>query len=393
VFHHHRIVSPWDGNPRPLAHQGGLMMARRARATRVEERIGARLSALVGISSVSGQEAEVRDFLRTCFEDLGLACAQDRAGNLIATLPGVGRPLLMNAHMDRVPPGRGHVPALADGRMRSDGTTNLGADDAAGLAILLVVAEEVLQRAPPHPPLILLCTVGEEVGLKGATAFDPAPWGASEGIVFDNAGAAGVVVRRGATYVAFDAVVRGKGGHPGKDLAGTASAIDMFRRVGLPIGSVDGDSTRISLGTIAGGTMRNAIPAEVRVAGEVRTLLGDEALQRLLASIERDFVEAASELGGSATCSFEPHGVGYSVDLDEPLVAEWRTAWEARGHPFAAVTTFIGSDANALRRHMRVFTVSTGVESEHTVEESIALAPLDELVEATIALLADYTSN
>jgi tripeptide aminopeptidase len=366
-------------------------MARVARSTRLGARVRESLRSLVGIPSVSGEEDGVRRYLRARLELHGLACTLDAAGNLIARAPGEGRPLLLNAHMDRVPPGRGHVPVVAGGRMHSDGTTNLGADDAAGLTIALLSAEEVLRRGTPHPPLVLLFTVGEEVGLKGASAFDAAPWGVSEGIVFDNAGKAGAVVTLAATYVAFDVTLRGRSGHPGKDLAGTASAVEMFRRAPLPLGSLDGDSTRISIGTIAGGTARNAIPAEVRVAGEVRTLLGGRQLERLLASVERDFAEAAGAVGGSAECTFEPHGAGYTVADDEPLLRAWRAEWERRGQAFEAITTFIGSDANAFRRHdLRVFTVSTGVEHEHTVEESIALAPLAELIEATAALLAAY---
>ena len=54
------------------------------------------------------------------------------------------------------------------------------------------------------------------------------------------------------------------------------------------------------------------------------------------------------------------------------------------------MTTFIGSDASALRPHTRVFTVSTGAMDEHTSEEWIALAPLAGLVETTVALLSAY---
>jgi hypothetical protein len=69
----------------------------------------------------------------------------------------------------------------------------------------------------------------------------------------------------------------------------------------------------------------------------------------------------------------------------------WRAAWLARGHAsLPAITTFIGSDTNALRRHLLVFTVSTGVEDEHTTEERIALAPLAEIVRATLAFLERY---
>ncbi|HEY7779492.1 MAG TPA: M20/M25/M40 family metallo-hydrolase [Ktedonobacterales bacterium] len=362
-------------------------------AARLADHAAATLAALVAIPSVSGEEDAIRRELRARLDTLGLAPEIDAAGNLIAALPGDGTPLLLNAHMDRVPPGRGHTAVIADGRMRSDGTTNLGADDAAGLAIILTVVEEIVRRGRPYPPLVLLFTVGEEVGLRGASAFDPSRWGVTEGLVFDNAGAPGAVVTRGATYVAFDAVLRGRSGHPGKDLAGTVSAIEMLRRLPLPLGSLDGDSTRVSLGTVAGGTARNAIPAEVRLAGEVRTFLGGESLVRLLGTVEQDFLDVAAATGGEAECAFDPHCPGYTVAPDEPLLAAWRTAWEARGHPFDPIATFIGSDAHALRRSIRALTVSTGVEDEHTTAESIPLAPLGEIAAATLALLAEYRSE
>src|SRR5205823_12899612 len=117
---------------------------------------------------------------------------------------GEGTPLLLNAHMDRVPPGLGHQPILRDGILYSDGTTNLGADDAAGIVIILEVVRRTLEQQLPHPPLILLFTVQEEAGLCGASGFDSAPWHVADGIVFDNAFEPGVVVSTGAAYEAFD---------------------------------------------------------------------------------------------------------------------------------------------------------------------------------------------
>lgn len=363
-----------------------------ATRTALNDRVQRLLTALVGIPSVSGSEDGVRTYIAERLGGLGLAPAVDVAGNLVAalpgTLPGTGAPLLLNAHMDRVPPGLGHVPRVVRGRMHSDGATNLGADDAAGIAIILLTVEEVVQRALPHPPLVLLFTVGEEVGLRGAAAFDPEPWHVQRGIVFDNAGAPGEVVTRASTYIAFDAVLRGVGGHPGKDLRGTLSALEVLRSVDLPLGRWDGGATRVSIGTIQGGTARNAIPSEIRLAGEIRTLRGGEQVEALLSDVARRFAEAATRLGGAAECAFEPHGAGYAVPEEEPLLRAWQAAWHAVTEKHArGITSFIGSDANALRPRLPVFTVSTGVVDEHTVRESIALAPLAQLVRATVRLL------
>jgi tripeptide aminopeptidase len=357
------------------------------------ERVTATLQALLGVPSVSGGEGAARDYVSGQLSALGLAPQTDPAGNLLARVPGVPLardtepPLLLNAHLDRVPPGLAHTPRIAQGVMRSDGATNLGADDGAGVAIILATIAALRERELPHPPLLLLFTVGEEVGLTGAKAFDPAPWGAVEGIVFDNAGEAGVVVTRAATYIAFDVAIHGAGGHPGKRLEGSVSAIEIFRRAQYPCGSLDDDTTRISIGRVEGGSARNAVPRELHALGEIRTLAGSLQREALMAQVARGFTEAAQALGGTAEVTFDPHCDSYVVADDEPLLLAWRAAVEARGATYRTMTTFIGSDASALRSHTRVFTISTGVMDEHTVDEWVPLAPLGELVETTVALL------
>lgn len=358
------------------------------------DRVTTTMRELLGVPSVSGREDAARAYVHERLTALGLAPQADAAGNLIARVAGVPAerdsepPLLLNAHIDRVPPGLAHTPRIDDGVMRSDGATNLGADDAAGVAIILATVQALAERALPHPPLLLLFTVGEEVGLTGAKAFDPAPWGANEGIIFDNAGEAGVVVTRAATYIAFDVTIHGHGGHPGKRLEGAVSAIEIFRRAQYPWGSLDDDTTRISIGRVEGGSARNAVPRELHALGEIRTLAGAAEREALMARVTQSFTEAAQALGGSAEVTFDPHCDSYEVSEDEPLLRAWRAAVEARSGAFRTMTTFIGSDASALRSHARVFTVSTGVMDEHTVEEWVPLAPLAELVETTVALLS-----
>ena len=357
--------------------------------------VEATMREVVGIPSQSHHEEFVRDYLAKRLARPAWPATRDAAGNLIITIPGTAgrgqaRPLLLNAHMDRVPPGLACHPILENGRMRGDGKTNLGADDAAGITIILLAVEALAARHVPHGPLVLLFTVGEEIGLLGARAFDPTPWGIQDGIVFDNAGEPGFVVTQGGAYIAFNAVLHGTSGHPGKDLHGTASAIEMFRQLDLPSGIHDQGATRLSLGMVTGGTARNAIAATLTVQGELRTLLGADDQARWMARIEAAFVNAAQALGGMAEVTFDTHGAAYAVDEQEPLVQLYKQAWEARGQQFQVMPTFVGSDANALRDRMRIFTVSTGADNEHTLAENIALAPLVEMAEATVSIASAY---
>ncbi len=66
----------------------------------------------------------------------------------------------------------------------TDGTTLLGADDKAGIAIILQAIEELLSEDMPHGKLCLAFTPDEEIG-RGANAFDLKSFGADFAFTVD----------------------------------------------------------------------------------------------------------------------------------------------------------------------------------------------------------------
>ena len=357
------------------------------------DRLTATLIDLIRIPSISGHEEKIRSHLVEYLAGLGLSSTIDGYGNLISTLAGEGTPLLLNAHMDRVPPGLGHQPVLRNGVLFSDGTTNLGADDAAGIAIILEVLRRTIEQGLPHPPLVVVFTVQEEAGLCGASNFDSRLWNIAEGIVFDNAFEAGVVVSKGAAYEAFEVEITGRTGHPGKDLAQTVHAIEIFRAANYPHGSFSNDQTRINVGRIIGGTARNAIPDEVMIEGELRSYEPLRVRQKYKQSIQGAFEQAAGLLGGQVKVSFKTHSNGYEIDPEEPLLRVYRTTLEQRGCVLQMKPTFIGSDTSGFRPAIRAFTISTGVVNEHSTEECVAVDPLEQLVSDTLQVLALWSKR
>ncbi|GAC1681954.1 MAG: tripeptidase T [Ktedonobacteraceae bacterium] len=345
---------------------------------------------LIGISSTSGHEERIRSYLEQHLSTLELPTSVDDAGNLIATLASKStgqETLLLNAHMDRVPPGLGHHPVLRDGILYSDGTTNLGADDAAGIVIILEVLRRIVEQQLPHPPLLIVFTVQEETGMCGAGGFDSSRWPAQHGIVFDNAFDAGVVVSQGAAYKAFDITITGRTGHPGKDLSQTVNALEIYRRAHYPIGMLANDQTRINIGRISGGSARNAIPANLVLEGELRSFESAERIQQYEHDIQREFEQTAQQLGGTATIAFKTHTDGYVIDEHEPLLQTYKAVLEQRGEKLRLQPTFIGSDTSGFRPNIKAFTLSTGVMREHSTEEYVALTPLEQIVQDTLQVL------
>lgn len=354
------------------------------------DRLSNTLIELIGIPSTSGHEEQVRHYLEQHLSTLGLPTHTDDAGNLIATFGGSStntETLLLNAHMDRVPPGLGHHPIVRESVLYSDGTTNLGADDAAGIVIILEVLHRIVEQKLAHPPLLIVFTVQEEAGMCGAGGFDSVRWPAQHGIVFDNAFDAGVVVSQGAAYKAFDITITGRTGHPGKDLSQTVNALEIYRRAQYPIGVLANDQTRISIGRISGGSARNAIPANLVLEGELRSFESAERIQQYEHDLQQGFEHTAQQFGGGVSITFKTHTDGYIIDEHEPLLQMYKAVLKQRGEKLRLQPTFIGSDTSGFRPNIKAFTLSTGVMKEHSTEEYVALAPLEQIVQDTLQVL------
>lgn len=344
---------------------------------------------IVAVDSTSKNESNVASYLQVKLTAFGVQVKTDSFGNVIGILSGEGEPVLLNAHMDGVSPGRGHSPIKDGETLKSDGTTNLRADDAAGITIILEAVRSIREGNKVHPPMVLAFTVQEEIGLWGAKALDLSEFGVNRGIVYDNAFKSGTVVSRGAAYIAFDVEITGRETHPGKDLLQGVNSIKVLLDTGIELGSIDNGRTRVNIGTISGGKARNIVPGNLMLQGEIRSFLTDEQLTERVEKLKAVF-EAAADRNG-ATVAFSPKqlAVAYEVSEDEPLLRAYKSVIEKRGGRFQMQETFVASDANTLRgeKGLKVFVVSTGVVNEHTLAETVNLAEMEQLTTDLIALL------
>ena len=95
-------------------------------------------------------------------------------------------------------------------------------------------------------------------------------------------------------------------------------------------------------------------------------------------AIRQAFEQSAQRHGGQAEITFTTHSTGYAISEDEPLLQAYRTVLEQRGTTLQLRPTFIGSDTSGFRPHIKVFTLSTGVVNEHSVDEYVPIAPLEQ---------------
>src|SRR5690625_7434966 len=86
------------------------------------------------------------------------------------------------------------LPILKDGYIVSDGTTILGADDKAGLAVMFEAIRLLKENEIAHGPLQFVITAGEESGLVGAKNINQDLLTADYGYALDSDGDIGNIV-------------------------------------------------------------------------------------------------------------------------------------------------------------------------------------------------------
>lgn len=252
----------------------------------VRDRVIALFKEICKIPRPSRQEGKIADFVCAFAEAQGCDTYRDQKNNVLVKVGATEGyedlpPILLQSHLDMVCEKNADSAhdfekdpieyTERDGRLVADSTT-LGADDGAGVAIMLFVIEG---GVPAHGPIECLFTVAEEVGLEGAKAFDYRRISARRMINLD-AGSEGKITVGCAGGVRSDILfatrltersgkalrlsVRGlAGGHSGSCIAlGLANAIQIVADVLCEIYT----ATPLSLISIGGGDKDNAIPRE-----------------------------------------------------------------------------------------------------------------------------------
>ncbi len=362
------------------------------------DRLRDTLLELVQIDSLSKQEGRIAERLAAELRTLGATIEFDDAGarvggqvgNLIAHVEGTasGDPLLLCAHMDTVEPGIGVKPVVEGDVIRTDGTTVLGGDDKSGVAIVLECVRVCRERGLRHPPLAIVFTICEELGLLGARHLDVARVQARRGLVFDS-DASGVVFTRAPGSNHVTVTVRGRAAHAGMAPEQGISAIRVMAHAvsRMRLGRID-DETTANFGTVKGGRAVNIIPDEVVLHGEARS--HDTAkLDAQCAHMRACFDEAAAHFPGSSVdVKIESSYAAMNVSDDAPIMRLVRAAAARAGRRIESAGMGGGCDANILnQRGFEVVNLGTGMREIHTTKEWLKVSDMVAAAEVTLAAI------
>ena len=307
---------------------------------------------------------------------LGVPSERDAIGNLIGRRAGVGPALILCAHVDHVVPCLGITPVVDGDIIRSDGRTILGGDDTSGAAIMLELVALLNERPArlPAPPLELVFTVREEVGLGGSKGLDVSRLGARQAIVLDMGGPIGSICVQGPSQNKINVVVHGRKSHAGTapELGINAIRVAAEAIAAMPLGRIDSETTA-NIGTIHGGDATNIIPDRVEMRLEARSLHDDKLARQTQAMVEA-FETAAGRHGARLDLEVSPMYAAFKIPDDAPLAQQLSAGTRAFGREPLLISTGGGSDANILNgRGIQSVAFSTGMEEVHTTNERIDL--------------------
>jgi tripeptide aminopeptidase len=353
---------------------------------------------LARIDSLSKNERQIADLLLHKLEEMGYVAREDdagveiggNAGNVLCLVKGDENipSVLLTAHMDTVAPGIGKKPVLENGIFKSEGSTVLGGDDAAGIVSILELLRVLKEDGIKHGDIRIVFTVGEECGLLGSKAIDYSKINAVYGIGLDGAGAVGNVTVKGPSQNTIDIEVTGRAAHAGVEPEKGISAIQMaaYAISMMKLGRIDGETTA-NIGIINGGLATNIICERVNLRAEARSR--DEIkLDLQTKHMKECFEQAAFKFGGSIEFMARKEYPAFSIDEGDQLIAILKNAAENAGINLILKATGGGSDINIMNgKGIKCVDLSVGMSAVHSVEEKISVADMVRSAEFLVEII------
>jgi tripeptide aminopeptidase len=360
---------------------------------------------LVQIDSESKNERAIFDRIKSDLQEIGFAVEEDNsvsetgsnAGNLYAFLPGRidKEPLLFCAHLDTVRPGNGINPLIIKEQINSDKRTILGADDKSGVAQIIWGIKQLIASGFDYPPLEILFTVCEEIGLLGARYFDKTKLKSHLGFAFDSEDI-GEFMIGAPSQNTINITVRGKEAHAGVEPEKGINAIRVASEAiaAIPLGRIDFETTA-NIGVITGGMATNIVPNQVEIKGEARSHSSEK-----LAQVTNDIISTFQKTAEkhrlehvAATVDIQVHTEYKSFYIEEnhPLVKIAKAAMVKLGIPSSFVKSGGGSDANIINpAGVAMIVAGTGMHGYHTVDEFITINDLETGAKIVSGLIKAY---
>ena len=341
---------------------------------------------LVKIDSISGDEKFVADYIISYLKKINIKASRDRYGNIIAKVEGVGKPLMLSAHMDTVNPGKGIEPVIKNGIIRSKGDTILGADDKIAIAVILETVKYYQNNKKlKNKSLELVFTREEEIGCVGAQKLNYKKIKSKTGLVIDSCRPLGHITIAAPFIYVIDIVVKGKSAHAGSFPEKGVNAIKIASQAiaELKIGRIN-KTTTSNIGIINGGVAMNTVPDQVIIKAEVRSHKIERA-QFYVDAMNKSFKKFTRANKGSLKFKSKLVCSGFSYPKSDKIIKKIAKLNKILGLKTVYEKSGGASDANIFAgKGLKIIDISYGGKGGHTIKESIKVKEIEKLNEFLI---------
>ena len=356
---------------------------------------------LINLSSPSGEEGLVADYITQKMTQLNLQVWRDQSGQKNQSNTGnVYAYLLVNknystlafsAHMDTVQKKEDHITPVINGQtITSDGKTILGADNKAGVAVLIEVARLVKTQNLKHNLLFFFPT-REEAGIMGSSFFCFKQSPLKYIFNVDNSDVPGVFIYQSLGYLNFEINLHGLSAHAAKSYEKGIDAIkaSSYLIQKLPLGKNLKSGWSLNIGVINGGTSTNVVCDQVILKGEMRAFK-PSTLGKLQNSI-KEICQSVSQKTHT-TINFDIDQESYIPPFNGSLHSEilnlCTKACSSSHLKYVPQSSFSTSDANFFHSlGIPVVSLSRGGENAHSVNEKIKISHMTDSVKLILSLI------
>ena len=348
---------------------------------------------LASISSPSWNEHEVVAYIEKRLKKLGIKSQKYPCGvsfNLLGVLEGGSekKPILLSAHMDTVTPCDKVKPVISGGKIMSDGTTILGSDNKAAIAMFLEAFEVMREKSMPHGRIEALFSCAEEVGLRGVKNFDISLLKAKIGYALDCGGPIGSMILKAPYQYNLKLIVKGKAAHAGMEPEKGINAIAALAGIisNLPNGRLDYETT-INAGVISGGHATNIVAPEASCLLEMRSI-DIKKIKALEKKVRETAKQVCASFGANLRIEKSVQYHGFILEENNPVIKSAEKAMLAVNIKPLYTSSGGGSDANIFNKSkINVVNLSSGINNAHTTSEFIKIKDMVKGADLVLSLI------
>ena len=344
----------------------------------IDERLKQIFLELIRIDGLSFNERNIFNYINNFLlsnnykptEDESKVNSKSNTGNLICKI-GNGGSFILTAHMDTARPTINVNPQLKEDRITSDGTTVLGVDNRAGIAILLRLLEKINTEKISTKDFSVAFTTCEEITLGGSKNIS-LNGSTRMAFVFDSYLRPGKFINESYGAASFIVKILGKAAHSGIEPGKGVNSLQLAAHAisGLKLGLFD-DVTTLNIGKINGGSALNVVPELTELEGEIRSTT-TQNVENCFEIVKDTFTKSAKVFNGKVEFNFIWDFQPYFLDERTEVVSNISKAISDVGlNPTPSISRG-GSDANSFNeRGIPAVNIGIGAQNPHSNDEFI----------------------